>query len=364
MNLNYQAGSSPLAARQNFPLASFIIAGAVILAIILAVAFIYKTITNYKNSEKYKQAQQSRPTKFSDVVKFGKAINFSQEEISTLWNVCKLTKINNINYNLKDNNEVYNFFRSGFEEMKKGKKPSEVELFKFFQVFFQVEKAIAQTKFVTSTRFIPLQTVVFYITDEGEQFPLRVNSNTKDSFSLEIPEFLDTERRRPKLLVRQRFTFKTTNGLSYNLISRIIRYEKDKEGKPSMIIAHSEDLQAQAQRNFKREFLKETCDFSSLKIKENKIDDEKYYVYSDNIYKGTLSNISAGGCCIQTKLPIKEKQYLTISIPNLGIEEKIVGIIRRTCRLPSGVFALHIQFLRISVESKNKIYALVYKFVL
>ena len=81
-------------------------------------------------------------------------------------------------------------------------------------------------------------------------------------------------------------------------------------------------------------------------------------------YAGKITNISAGGCCIQTTLPIKEKQYIGVSLPDTGIDEVMVGIIRRTRRLPTGKLALHIQFVQISLFAKNRINTLVYKYEL
>ena len=79
---------------------------------------------------------------------------------------------------------------------------------------------------------------------------------------------------------------------------------------------------------------------------------------------GKLSNISAGGCCIQTDLPVKDKQYICVSLPSMGIKERLFGVIKNTRKLPTGLSTLHIQFVDISLESQNKIFTLVYKFEL
>ena len=97
---------------------------------------------------------------------------------------------------------------------------------------------------------------------------------------------------------------------------------------------------------------------------ENPKKGEEKYIVSEKEYEGKITNISAGGCCIQTDLPIKEKQYIGIILPDTGIDETIVGIIRRTRRLPTGKLALHIQFIQISLATKNRIHTLVYKYEL
>ena len=131
-----------------------------------------------------------------------------------------------------------------------------------------------------------------------------------------------------------------------------------------MVLSHSEQLECQAQRHFKRDFFEAECKFQAVKYNEHPGKGEESYTFSDKKYDGKLTNISAGGCCIQTTLPIKEKQYIGIILPETGIEETIVGIIRRTRRLPTGKLALHIQFVQISLTSKNRINTLVYKYEL
>ena len=89
---------------------------------------------------------------------------------------------------------------------------------------------------------------------------------------------------------------------------------------------------------------------------------QKDTVVTPKEYNGKITNISSGGCCLKTNLPIKEKQYLSIRIPNLEIHEDIIGIIRRTRQLLDNSYNLHIQFLQISVESKNRINAYAFKY--
>ena len=131
-----------------------------------------------------------------------------------------------------------------------------------------------------------------------------------------------------------------------------------------MVLSHSEQLECQAQRHFKREFFERECNFKAVKVNENPKKNETLYTFSDKEYPGKITNISAGGCCIQTTLPIKENQYIGVHLPETGIDETIVGIIRRTRKLPTGKLALHIQFMQISLATKNRIHTLVYKYEL
>lgn len=357
---------SPLEARQTHrgDLALIIILLAVF-AVILGIAFIvYMRIKSYFTSEQYLDKERNRKTKYKDIQKLTKDNNLSQAESSILWDICRITQCSNILYSAKSNLEVNNLFRNAYNIMKEQKLLTEAKLNDFFSCLFKLETIVAQTKKVLSTRQIPPSSVIFYISEAGEQYPFTVIQNQKDFFTAEVPEFIYKTPRRPALLSRSRFTFRTSDGLSYNLITRIIRYNEGNDGKYYMVISHSEQLECQAQRHFKREFFERECSFKAVKVNPNPQKGEQKYSFSDKEYPGKITNISAGGCCIQTSLPIKEKQHIGINLPDSGIEETLVGIIRKTRRLPTGKLALHIQFIDIPLAAKNRIHILVYKYEL
>lgn len=337
----------------------------IVFAALLGIAFIiFMRIKSYYKSEQYIEKERNRKTKLKDVQKLVKDNNLTQDDLNIIWEVCRITECNNILYSIKSNNEVNELFRTAYFIMKEKNLFTDEKMNTFFTCLFKLELIVAQTKKVLSTRQIPPNSIIFYISPEGEQYPFTVNINQKDFFTAEMPEFLYKSPRRPALLTRSRFTFKTADGLSYNLITRIIRYNEGNDGKFYMVISHSEQLECQAQRHYKRDFFEKECTFQAVKVNENSGKGEEKYILSDNEYAGKVTNISAGGCCIQTTLPIKEKQYIGVSLPDTGIDEVIVGIIRRTRRLPTGKLALHIQFLQISLAAKNRIHTLVYKYEL
>lgn len=364
MNFYSQVGTSPLQARQNLPVFSLIIAFAFVIAIVILIWIIHSQYTKYLRSDKYLEKEKNRPTRHKDIQKISKEYNLTPSQANLLYEISKITGSSNITYKIRDNNDVNELFHQAYDILRKNN-ATEEKITEFFILLYRIEMVVAQIKGVSSTKFIQIQTIVFYITNEGEQFPMYVNQNAKEGFALEMPQFLFNPPRRPKILIRQRFTFKTKNGLSYNFVSRIMRYEETQteEKKYLMHVAHTDQLIATVQRHFKREFIQEECSFSPIKINPDSNKKKDIYIYSSKVYRGKISNISAGGCCIQTPLPIKDNQSLCVLLPKLGIDEKIIGVIKRTRKLPNtNLFALHIQFTKISLKTKNRIYALVYKY--
>lgn len=360
---SFQGGSgSPLEARQTAPTYLIILLLIIFILVLSLIFFLYKAFSTYLKSEKYIEKQKNRKTKKSDVEKICKKNHFTSEDEEILWEVCRLTECNNITYLLRTNADVVDLFRQAFNIAKEKDCFTEHQINDFFVVLYKLEKLVAQKKIISSTRQMTEGSKITHIADDGEQTPFTINKINKDYLIAGIPPYFYNSEKKPKPLSKQRFTYKSPDELTYNLVARIVRYEETAEKNHQLYITHTEQLLCQAQRHYKREFLNIDCTFSPLIVNKSASSDEEKYIFSDKIYNGMMSNISGGGCCIQTKLPIKEGQNISVSIPEFGIQERIIGIIKSTRKLPNEKFALHIQFLQISIESRNKIYLAIYKF--
>ena len=365
----FQIGSSPLSARASFPIGIYILGVVLVAALVGGFWFLTKHLLDYKKSEKYIQKQLSRVSTYKDVKKFIEDNRLSSEEEDMLWNMCRIQKLPNINYYIKEPEPLFAKLKEFYFYLKEhNATPKDIDI--FFRLDFNIEKISAATKNLLSTKQLIPEAIVFYLTHESEQFPFYVKSNTQDFLALEIPKFMyDNPNLKPPLLERLRFITKAQNGMTYHFTSRAMRYQTNPDGKIYLIIAHSEDLLNQAHRNSKRESIDAECIFHPARpakpeertkkaIKNN----EDEYVIAPKEYPGRVTNISSGGCCIKTKLPVKEKQYLTIRIPTMDLDEHIIGIIRRTRQLLDQTYNLHVQFLKIDLESKNKINAYAFKY--
>lgn len=366
----FQIGSgSPLDARSGFPIGLFLF-GVVLMAVIVGgFFFLTKHLLDYKKSDKYIQKQLERITNQKDVKKFSETYRLTQDMSILLWDVCRTMKLPNINFLIKQPEIVAAKFKEYYFKIKE-QNISAADLNLFFELNFTLEKISATTKGLLSTKQFPLESVVFYLTQQSEQFPFYVKANTQDYLALEIPKFMyDNPNLKPPVLERLRFITKAQNGMTYHFTSRAMRYQTNPDGKINLIVKHSEDLVNQAHRNSKREFLDTECLFSPAHLvhtleneKKKKHNSEEDFVVRPKEYEGRITNISSGGCCIKTTLPIKEKQYLSLRVPSLDLHEHMIGIIRKTRKLLDNSYNLHIQFLKISLESKNRINAYAFKY--
>ena len=366
----FQIGSgSPIDARAGFPIGIFIVGVVVVATLVGGIIMLTKHLLDYKKSDKYIQKQLERITTQKDVKKFAETNRLTPQMSTLLWDICKVQKIPNINYLIKQPEVIADHCKQYYYKIKNQNISAE-DLNLFFELNFTLEKISAATKNLLSTKQLPIESVVFYLTHQSEQFPFYVKANTNDFVALEIPKFMyDNPNLKPPVLERLRFITKAQNGMTYHFTSRAMRYQTNPDGKIYLIVKHSEDLVNQAHRNSKREFLDTECLFSPAHLvhtveneKKAKHNKEEDFVVRPKEYEGRITNISSGGCCIKTTLPIKEKQYLSLRVPSLELHEHIIGIIRKTRKLIDNSYNLHIQFLKISLESKNRINTIAFKY--
>ena len=366
----FQIGSgSPIDARAGFPIGIFIVGVVVVATLVGGIIMLAKHLLDYKKSDKYIQKQLERITTQKDVKKFAETNRLTPQMSTLLWDICKVQKIPNINYLIKQPEVIADHCKQYYYKIKNQNISAE-DLNLFFELNFTLEKISAATKNLLSTKQLPIESVVFYLTHQSEQFPFYVKANTNDFVALEIPKFMyDNPNLKPPVLERLRFITKAQNGMTYHFTSRAMRYQTNPDGKIYLIVKHSEDLVNQAHRNSKREFLDTECLFSPAHLvhtveneKKAKHNKEEDFVVRPKEYEGRITNISSGGCCIKTTLPIKEKQYLSLRVPSLELHEHMIGIIRKTRKLIDNSYNLHIQFLKISLEAKNRINTIAFKY--
>ena len=363
-NLFFLSTGSPIEARKTAPIMELLLILGIIVLILTVIFFIVKNITMHTKSAEFSEKEKNRKTRKSDVNRLVKKLNLNNQEKDILWQICKITLCNNIYFIAKSNTDIKELFFKAYNLLKKNTQFTPEITDMFFTLLYKLEMYNVQSKKIPSTRSLPPSSMIFYIADDNEQYPLSIIKNEKDFFSVEFPTFLYNSKRKPNILDRCRFIYKTDDGLSYNFGARVIRYEESNDNQIIMVIGHTDQLVSQSQRHSKREFINEKCFFSPIRLNKNDSNNKDMFIYSDKSYEGKMTNISVGGCCIQTNLPIKENQHLSVSVPSYNINEKIIGIIKKTRRLQTGDFALHIQFTHISLQSKNKIHAIVYNFEL
>ena len=353
---------SPLQARLEVNVFSVILILAAIIVVITVVYMISKIITNYLNSPEYIEKKKNRPTSQKDINEIATRCSLSKEEKDILSNICKNNRTPNIKYIVNDYATMQDLFRSQFITFdKNGDEIGKSHLFllqkKVFKVFRQQEK-------LKNSKNIAAQTVLTLTVAKGFHHKLTMVDNNSEAIVLEIPHSIKNEEL-PKPLEKVSFIFELEDGTPYNLETRVVRYQKGKNGENQMVIVHSDKISPLQKREQERAEINVQCEFRSVKVVvENEGKKEKVrYVPSDKAHEGVIEDISTGGCRLIAKLPIKADQNIYIDGPlNKKQNDHVVGTIVRTTKRSDGIYILHIRFLRIDMKVVNRIQAMVSKF--
>lgn len=360
MNLNFQAGGSPLEARGNIIIYGVLIVAGLVIGVFFML-WLWRNIQNKKKEDpKWIETQKNRPTRNSDVRETCQKYNLSAEQGGILLWLCKTFQIPNIYYTIRDFSSIEDCFRQGYKTIKETWQPSRIN--KFFVLRFDVEKISAMSTPTSSTNSLPVNHKMTLVLENGTTTQCTISESTKDNLSLVISKDFFESGEKPTELSKVAFSFVSPSGLPYVFVTRVTRYQVDSKGQNILIIPQSTNLIAKSQRHYKRLNTNEKCRIASVSVKEkSKNNSKKIFVESEKKVECTLLNISGGGCCINTTLPIKEGQKIFVEIKLNGEDCSAIGKIIKTRKSKTPcTYNLHVQFIQVSVEVQNLIYEKVY----
>lgn len=349
----------PLMARQNKSVYLIVVVAAIIVAVFFIFRYIMWLIKDKKTTPEWIAAQKKRVTTKKDVDKLAEKIKLTKDEAQLLWSICKNTKAQNIFYLAEDNEAVDAIFKAEYLSMKERGEDPKVMLM-LFRLRHKIDQEIAAGVPITSTNALSEDIRFNCCLNSGQQVSCTLKRKTQEGMLLEIPQQLYDSADRPPELSKAIFTFNYPSITRYEFTARIVRYEAGLSGKPGMFISHSNDLKISAKRGSRRiDYLKKAVFYAVAITEENS---HKKYTKKEKAYDCALLNISGGGCCVASALPIKENQFIALDIPINGGTIPTVGRIVETRRLDQNKFALHIAFAQIAPKAQAEIYALTYGF--
>ena len=354
------ATGSPLAARQT-ALPYTVMAGALIgLAALFLLWIVWRILQKRKSSPEYIEAQKNRTTTLADVQALAKKITLSRQEALFLYNICFKRKAKNIFYLWNDEEYLDGLFREEFYRLRQ--KGTEKEIFELFTLRNRLEKISNALKSIPSSHNIPEGQTLILPASGGRVYSFKIKKNEKDSITLEMPQNFEGTEFQPKPLDKIVLTFMSKHNILYVLSTRVIRFQHGPAGG-EMVIRHSNAVSMQNRRQFKRVNVGNQCVFSAVEETTDKRGNVSYRP-KENKYDGKLVDVSAGGCMIQTKLPIKrdQKLWIKISLSDKPEFEAIGLIVSAQKNNETEVFSLHISFIQIDEKNRNDVFAFVYKY--
>jgi c-di-GMP-binding flagellar brake protein YcgR len=311
------------------------------------------------------------PTRFSNASfrRTGKAIGLTPAHIDMLENLVRVCKLKQPFLLFTSTTLLDDTLKKGLHSIDNARDLAEDERENRRAIVFQIKQIVEQSgrkgaQLSSTTSLKPGQMLT--ITPEGAgPFSSKVISNMKDFLTVGAPTQpagADTRwMRGTKLSV---YLWKE-NDAGYSFQSKVLGYDTVK-GIPSVLIQHSKTLRREQRRRSRRRELMRPCFYFPIRIVESgegRRAERKAVVDQSLRTLGTVVDLSAGGCAIQTLNPIDKGKLVMIEFDidrtaPIRAYGKVAHIHRQRGR--GGV--MHVMFTRVTRQYLNRITEFVYDF--
>lgn len=316
-------------------------------------------IRNLQNRYHQSLLNPNRPTTQRDIHYLGEILKLTAIEKNTLYDVCKENKCPNFAMLMRNQKNIDELFKSIINKTLDEKKKSIL-----YSIRSKIEQDPNNTSFISSTTNIKEGQKLRYYDEFLDQHQTEVLKNNKEGLVLRVPKNIFGDDIRPTPLSKINFSFETKNLIAYTFQTRLIRYQDGVENE--MVVSHTNNLEVLIRRNQKRIVYNPLCTFSAVKVVSGGLGKNPKISYEalSKKYQGSLIDISANGCSMQTHMPISKGQFIYIEfrVDAESIENAYGKIVNTTTNTQTKQTNLHIEFVKISLESRNKIFKLVYNY--
>ncbi|MDR0403065.1 MAG: PilZ domain-containing protein [Treponema sp.] len=211
-----------------------------------------------------------------------------------------------------------------------------------------------------STRQVPENTAAV-LTTGNDSYPVKVLSSKGENLIVENPHnALGSPVRLPRGS-KATLAFFTRSSKGFAFETRIVG-TSDSGDRPVLQLIHSSQRKQLSQRRFRRRQEVISCGFFLVKVEDTGRKKHQRMIVDKRQIKGTIMDISLGGCSIKTNAAIPSGTLLKIVFDYTGfMSVAVLGQVLRTNR--SGVsIVMHIKFLRIPRRSMNAVNAIVFDY--
>ena len=308
----------------------------------------------------WSEVNKDKPTKKENVNNVAQMAGLNAEEKRILEQTCKNFNPRNIEYLIRDKAELSALFKKQYDSMKSSKE-NDGKISSFFDMVYKMNRVNEGLTMISNVKAIPAGQRLTYLDADHTQWVLTLERIDGQGLVISVPQQFYVSDKKPAPLAKFVMTFKTDAGMSYALLTRVVRYEEEKSGKFILIISPNSTLTAAQRRGSKRRAIQVPCKFSSVKtIKQGNLVN---YEIAEKKYDGKMHDISTGGCRFDCQIPIKQGQFLSVELRiGDGAPFQVIGYIVMTTKGTGAEeigYILHVKFVDLDVAVKNRIAAFV-----
>lgn len=347
-----------------------------IVAIIVIILFfiLLKVVTTWKDAQtttrKKKKLNSVNYTTITTSTKEMKTIasmfKFSEEQTDFLRNLFISNKIIHPEQFIQDSEAVQSLFDKTFAHLE-SIEPTTRSVERQKTILFTIKEAIDTRKkigeLITSTRALKPGLGFTMSVQSGEQYQSAIIENETEGVLCLIPRDLFGNELRLPIRMNIEVFFIGITGQSYRIKTKIIKYVSSRS-KTYLLLKHTDSIDALPNRKHNRKIIKIPCTFSHVivaNIVNGKHTEHKFYPQAKT-FKGTIEDVSAGGCSILTETPLPLDEYLEIKCMLVsGINDVIIGKVVKINEEETGqISTMHVKFAKMPRASMNRIFAIIY----
>jgi c-di-GMP-binding flagellar brake protein YcgR len=311
------------------------------------------------------------PARFSNASfrRTAKALGLTAAHVDMLENLVRVCKLKQPFLLFTSTTLLDDTLKKGLYSIDNARDLAEEERENRRATIFQIKQIIEQSgrkgaQLGSTTSMKPGQ--VLSITPEGAgPFSSKVISNMKDFLTVAAPAEPAGAQTRWMRGTKLGVYLWRENDAGYSFQSKVLGYDTVK-GIPSVLIQHSKTLRREQRRRSRRRELMRPCFYFPIRIVESgegRRAERKAVVDQSLRTLGTVVDLSAGGCAIQTLNPIDKGKLVMIEFDidrkaPIRAYGKVAHIHRQRGR--GGV--MHVMFTRVTRQYLNRISEFVYDF--
>lgn len=222
-----------------------------------------------------------------------------------------------------------------------------------------------QQQSMSSTREFGTGMVVRLRIEKGQILQSIITNNTDSAFAVKTPR--DKTGNQVRLRKGSQIYVQAVGdeGRLYQFSTTVVGYETMR-GISSMFLNHASKMKMVSKRMAPRRYYDKSAYYYPIIVQEEKHGKEikkRARVLSEKRYIGKIEDISAGGCCIRCRIPLKQDLLLKAEFDTpTGEHLQVYGKVVAVRQSRTGGSRMHIQFTRLSRHHLNTIDAFVLGF--
>jgi c-di-GMP-binding flagellar brake protein YcgR len=259
--------------------------------------------------------------------------------------------------------------RKGLHSLRAARGLSDEEREKRSAMIFQIKQIVERNarrgSSVKSTIFLkPGQ--VLTITPEGRSpFSSRLISNMKDFLTVSTPPGTAGAETRWMRGTPLTVYLWRENDAGYSFPSKVLGYDTVK-GVSSVLIQHSRTIRREQRRRSRRREIMRACFYYPIRVvevAEGRTIQKKAHVERSMRALGTVMDLSAGGCSVQTMNPFERGKLVMIEFDiQRAAAVRAFGKVGSVRRQKGRGGSMHVMFTRVTQQHLNRISEFVYDF--